>query len=340
MKENYYPDLEKKLIELKEIFDEFLHQEIVPILEDSFPEVYEPILYLLLNGGKRIRPSLFLLLSGFHSGLSEYEKKEFLFTASSIESIHTYSLIHDDLPAMDNDDMRRGKPSCHIAFPEWAAILAGDSLNTFSFFLLSQTDSDIKKKLEILSQYSGISGMIFGQALDIANEKKNFPYRKDYYTKDFLSNKINKYIYNKDLLSFFNKYLNNIDFLKLFLIHYGKTASLFKAIGMLSAITGKIENSHPIISYSETIGILFQIVDDLLDELGTENKLGKKVKKDTSKGKITFVNYLGEKEALQVAELLSHYAASLSQNFDIPYTNKNYKGYLEILPDYILKREK
>ena len=351
MNENYYhkiSHLEAILLDFSEIINQFLANNIASIVqkESNFiKEVYKPILYSLLNGGKRIRPIVFLLVSGFEKNLSQQEIDEFLYTANSIELIHTYSLIHDDLPAMDNDDFRRGIPTCHKKFPEWAAILAGDSLNTLAFYLLSLTNFCVKEKIQILAKYGGISGMILGQALDLSHEKKDFvePTKNFSSYEDFFKLK-GYYKYFKQLALDTKKE----EFFQLLMIHYHKTAALFRATIELAIITGKIKENRlfddriyqSYIEYGEILGLLFQISDDILDEIGDEKSLGKKTKKDKELGKLTFPMLLGIEKSLEFEKTLAEYCSNLVSNFLIAYTNKDYRDILKTLPYYIINRNK
>ncbi len=351
MNENYYhkiSDLEAILLDFSQLINQFLANNIASIIinESNFiKEVYEPILYSLLNGGKRIRPILFLLISGFENNLRQQEIEEFLYTAISVELLHSYSLIHDDLPAMDNDDFRRGILTCHKKFPEWAAILAGDSLNTLAFYFLSLTNYYVKEKIQILSKYGGISGMILGQALDLSYEKKDFkdPTKAFSFYEDFFKIK-GYYKYFQQLGLDTKKEV----FYQLLMIHYHKTAALFRATVELAIITGKIKESNlfddsiyqAYIEYAEILGLLFQISDDILDELGDEKSLGKKTKKDKELGKLTFPMLLGIEKSLEFEKTLAEYSSSLVANFLIPYTNKDYRDILKTLPFYIVNRKK
>ncbi|GIX41052.1 MAG: geranylgeranyl pyrophosphate synthase [Leptospiraceae bacterium] len=356
MKENYYhnsikhvDNWEATLSELVQEINQFISKEVASLIVQeckNIKEVYQPILYSLLNGGKRIRPIIFLLISGYDKNLNlnDKEKKEYLYTATSIEFIHTYSLIHDDLPAMDNDDLRRGLPTCHKKYPEWAAILAGDSLNTLAFYLLTLTYNQIHKKIKILSQYGGISGMILGQALDLSNEKKDY----NDFTTDFISYK--DVFQKKGYYRLFENYIKTIDdnkFYHLLMIHYHKTAALFRATVELGIITGQIDqlpefnefiyNSY--IEYGEVLGLLFQITDDVLDETGNEDLVGKKIRKDKSLGKLTFPDLIGLEESMLLSKNLAEYCSELISNFLIPYTGKDYKNILKQLTYYLVSRK-
>jgi len=182
---------------------------------------------------------------------------DILDVAIATEFIHTYSLIHDDLPAMDNDELRRGKPTCHIVFGEAMAILAGDGLQSYAFELISKNKTVSPEKLlrviNVLSHGTGIYGMVAGQAADILHEKEG---------------------------SF-----NDIEF-----IHIYKTAKFIQSCCQIGAILADAtqEQEKALSDYGLYIGIAFQIQDDILDEIGDEVKLGKKVRKDRDREKLTY----------------------------------------------------
>lgn len=223
--------------------------------------LHNSIKYAVLNGGKRFRPFL-VLESAQLFGIS-YE--EALPTAAALECIHCYSLVHDDLPAMDDDDMRRGRPTVHIAFDEATAILAGDSLLTFAFEILSEeaTHSDPQVRLALISklaQASGYNGMAGGQARDLAAEEEK-----------------------------------TLSLDEIGLIQTMKTGALIRfacEAGALLGHAGKKEKDT-LIAFGDKIGRAFQIADDLLDVEGDPEKVGKATAKDTNAGKATFVSHLG-----------------------------------------------
>ena len=219
--------------------------------------------YSLFVGGKRIRPVLCLAAaetitrdtSLLHAVLP---------VACALECIHTYSLIHDDLPAMDDDDLRRGKPTSHKVYGEAAAILAGDGLLTYSFELLSAASSQLppERQLRIchlIAKAAGPEGMVGGQALDIANEKQDYPF---------------------DLLR---------------TIHKSKTGALIKCSVQAgaAAVGASPEEEESLCRYGENIGLAFQIVDDLLDATSTTEALGKTAGSDDKRGKATYPGYFG-----------------------------------------------
>lgn len=349
MKESYYKEFPSQ--RLQEIFKSyyndveiFLSENVSRLIRNEsgyIREVYEPALYSLLNGGKRFRSIFFLLLSGYDPALDDGRKHDFLLTAGAIEVFHTYTLIHDDLPAMDNDDLRRGKPACHRVFPEWAAILAGDSLNTLAFYLLTLTKERAQEKIRILARYGGIHGLILGQALDLSNEKQDFPQP----TKDF--SYFGDTLRNRNYFPLLEDVIGIPGVLQLLAIHYHKTAVFFRAIVEMAMVCGRIrdhgefhvEREKAYIEYGEVLGLLFQITDDILDETGTEENLGKKVKKDKKLGKLTFPGLLGLEKSYEVAGKLTDYAAKLTGYFLPPFTGVFHADVLEYLPHFLLERK-
>ncbi|HXH54613.1 MAG TPA: farnesyl diphosphate synthase [Gammaproteobacteria bacterium] len=254
--------------------------------ENVFP-LFEAMRYAVLNGGKRLRP-LFVYATGeaLGSSLDHLDAP-----AAAIELVHCYSLIHDDLPAMDNDDLRRGKPTCHKVFGEATAILAGDALLTLAFKILSDpklnpipAEQQIQM-IQILSEKSGMRGMIEGQSLDLASEGKH----------------------------------QTISFENLCQIHNKKTSSLIEAAVTLGAIAslgfGSMEthkNIQAIIlklqEYARCIGLAFQIQDDILDMTSDTKTLGKSIGKDQQQNKATFPSRLGLEQAKQQANALHQQA--------------------------------
>ena len=232
--------------------------------------VIDAMEYSVMNGGKRLRP--FLVTSC--AALFKKSEDEAFMAAASLEMLHTYSLIHDDLPAMDNDDFRRGKPTCHKAFDEATAILAGDGLLTYAFEILvdSSYTADIKIQLtKLLAKGSGaLDGMIAGQMLDL-----------------YAENATNE----KDPI----KLIENIEKMK--------TGCLLKYACEAGAVIGKAnpEELKALQTYARKIGQAFQIADDILDATGDEKKVGKTLKKDTAQNKLTFVSVLGLNQAQKIA---------------------------------------
>ena len=223
---------------------------------DNLPQntIFEAMRYSVKAGGKRIRPVLALSVS---EAFGRHDFEGLLPYAAAIELIHTYSLIHDDLPCMDNDDLRRGKPTSHKVFGEAIAMLAGDALLNYAFETIANTDDDPSMKakmLKVISRASGIFGMIGGQVVDIESEGKK------------------------------------IDKERLLYLHNHKTGELIRASVSIGAIyAGKDENIMS--AFSKSLGLAFQIKDDILDVEGNCEKLGKKTRKDGEKS--TFVTLFG-----------------------------------------------
>lgn len=235
--------------------------------------------YSAQGGGKRIRPLLTVEFSKACGGNFDAA----IDFGCAVEMIHTYSLIHDDLPCMDNDDMRRGKPSCHIAFGEDNALLAGDALLTEAFCVLScvrsVSNENIVKAVSFLSSFAGINGMVGGQVLDLKFEDETPTVE---------------------------------EITKMYSL---KTCALIKAAAVLGCLTSENCTQHEIeaaCNYGENLGIAFQIVDDILDIVGDEKTLGKPVGSDDKNDKSTVVKYLGiEKSKEYVKELTAKSIDSL-----------------------------
>ena len=223
-------------------------------------KVGEAMRYSLEAGGKRVRPILCLLAAEAVGGSLEAAMPG----ALALECVHTYSLVHDDLPAMDDDDLRRGKPTCHIAYGEAHAILAGDGLLTEAFRILAgEGDLDPGRRVEaitVLAEAAGWKGMVGGQALDLEGER---------------------------LRAYGLEHLKTI--------HRLKTGALLRAATELGAILGGAEPAHrqALRAYGEAIGLAFQIQDDILDATATDATLGKRAGKDEGRGKITYPALLG-----------------------------------------------
>ncbi len=245
---------------------------IESVLEDkikSFKDskVRDAMEYSLMAGGKRIRPNLlYTLVKGY--GLDETIADEF---ACALEMIHTYSLIHDDLPAMDNDDLRRGRPTCHKQFDEATAILAGDGLLTSAFSVASSSTLDsekVVKCIQVLSEMAGSNGMILGQILDMNEEEQsNWEYVKE--------------------------------------VHRYKTGCLLSAPLMIGAILADqpkkiIEQWH---SIGISLGLAFQIQDDILDVELTSEEFGKS-NSDAKNDKKTSVTLLGKEKSIEIMNQL------------------------------------
>jgi len=264
--------------------------------------VIEAMEYAVLNGGKRLRP---FLMSKCAELFGKTENDVFA-AAVSLEFLHTYSLIHDDLPAMDNDDFRRGKPSCHKAFDEATAILAGDGLLTYAFQVLADSDYEDALKLKLMKLLSkgagAFCGMIAGQTLDL-----------------YAENATNE---EKPL-----ELIENIEKMK--------TGCLLKYACEAGAIIGGAsdEELKALGVYARKIGQTFQISDDILDVIGDEKKVGKTLKKDDAQSKLTFVSTLGLKRAYDLEKELTFEAKEALNIFGTKADD------LRKLADFIIQRD-
>jgi len=224
----------------------------------------EAMRYSLLAGGKRIRPVLTLATA---RGCGA-DPTTVLPTAAALELIHTYSLIHDDLPAIDDDTLRRGRPTCHVAFGEDVAILAGDGLFAEAFNLvLSRQSGECAAVLAALAEIAaaaGVQGMVGGQYMDVAGETAA----------------------DDDLRT----------------LHALKTGRLIQAAVVCGALLGGAAEVGPHRAFAAELGLLFQIVDDILDETGAVDELGKSVGKDRALDKVTYVSRFGMRRALELAD--------------------------------------
>ena len=260
--------------------------QLLPAVDDSEEtRLFEAMRYSVFAGGKRIRPLLIVATNEILGG----NKKRAMRVAAAMESLHTYSLIHDDLPCMDDDDLRRGKPTCHIQYDEATAVLAGDALLTAAFEVLADKethpDPSIRTRLIMLfAQSAGATGMIGGQMMDILAESRDI----EEYDQGALARLQRK-----------------------------KTGALFSACCEAALILngGTNEEYHRFTSYAKNVGLAFQMVDDILDEIGDEKKMGKKTKKDGQKGKATFVHLLGVDGTRRQAEFLCRQAADYLRPF-------------------------
>ena len=251
----------------------------------SEKNLIKSIQYSLKAGGKRIRPRLVLEFSRLCGG----DDSSALPFACAVEMIHTYSLIHDDLPCMDNDDMRRGKPSNHIVFGEDIALLAGDALQSLAFDVMSQslTVKNINaeacvKCINILSSYCGAVGMVGGQVIDLENENKQ-----------------------ADLASVTE-------------CNRKKTGALIKASCEMGCVCAGADDEKILAArkFGENIGIAFQIVDDILDVTSSDEELGKPVGSDVGNNKSTYVSLLGIDECKKRVDKLTDEALEALNCFD------------------------
>lgn len=266
-------------------------------LENNFLDMLK---YPLDAGGKRLRPILTCLACELFNG--DYKKA--IIPAVSLELIHTYSLVHDDLPAMDNDDLRRGKPTTHVKYGEANAILVGDGLLTHSFEILSNAnvnDKTLRKLLYEISYSAGVSGMVMGQFIDLYYEERD------------------------------------IDFEMLKILHSKKTGAMIRGAVRVGAIASEKENINleNITKYGEAIGLAFQIQDDILDVISDNETLGKTVGKDEKEGKLTYVKQFGLEGAKEKAIETSKEAIDYLNVYD----DNEAKNILIELANYIVERK-
>lgn len=270
-----FESLEAKLLETSEQLNEKMLELLPKPTATLEKELFDAMHYSTLQGGKRLRPFLTVI----SSQLFGVSLESALQAAAAIEFIHAYSLIHDDLPAIDNDDFRRGRLSCHKKFGEAIAILTGDALLTFAFQVLANEsthfDPGVRVELiEAISKASGYSGMVGGQAIDILTENRKLEYNE------------------------------------IVRLQRMKTGELFAISCEAGAILGKAPRNlrNSLRAYANNLGLAFQITDDLLDAEGTRESTGKTVHKDQKAGKATFVSCLGIPQAKSQATQLAKQA--------------------------------
>ncbi|MBQ6975198.1 MAG: polyprenyl synthetase family protein [Selenomonadaceae bacterium] len=270
---------------------------------NNTPTIDENILkamtYSLFAGGKRVRPVMMMAAADAIAGNGE----KFLPVACALEMIHTYSLIHDDLPAMDNDDYRRGKLTNHKVFGEATAILAGDALLTHAFDVMTRQDADPAMLITVIreiSQAAGIAGMVGGQSIDLQSEGQR------------------------------------VNLKNLRRMHLGKTGALFRASIRSGAILAGANDKQleELTQYAENFGLAFQITDDILDITGDEKILGKPVGSDKRNKKSTYVTLMAPEEARILAELAVESAIDALKNFD------DEADFLRALVEFLIKRDK
>lgn len=293
---NFKEELKNRVVNIENLLNEYM-----PKVEGYQKTIFDSMNYSLKAGGKRLRPILTLEACKLVGG---NEKDAYPF-AVAIEMIHTYSLIHDDLPALDNDDLRRGRKTNHKVYGEAMAILAGDGLLNYAYEIMlreSLSKGEPEKYLKAINEIakaSGIYGMIGGQIVDIESEGKS------------------------------------IDMEKLDFIHMNKTAAIIIGCMRAGAIIGGAseEELENVTKYAKNIGLSFQIVDDILDIVGDEAKLGKKVGSDIDNEKSTYPSLIGLEKSKETANKLIAEA-----KMSIDYINKD-SEFLNNLADYIVDRE-
>lgn len=277
-------DLRAYLNEKRAMVEEAL-RGILPDPEGPTADIIRAMSYSLFAGGKRLRPILCIAGAEAVGG----KAKDVLPVACAIELIHTYSLIHDDLPVMDNDDMRRGKPSSHKVFGEAAALLAGDGLLTKAFELMTQTDFEkgaepraILRVIGLIARAAGYEGMVGGQVVDIQSEGTEV---------------------DSSIVEF---------------IHTHKTGALIAASVSSGAILvgGEEHEVKALTSYGQNIGLAFQVSDDILDIEGDSKELGKNVGSDARQEKITYPKVLGLNRSKEIQRELVERAIESLKPFD------------------------
>jgi farnesyl diphosphate synthase len=253
-------------------------EAILPTIDGEGPEatLFEAMRYATLGGGKRLRPFLVVATAA----LFDVPESVSLRVGAAVELIHSYSLIHDDLPCMDDDPVRRGKPSCHVKFGESTAVLAGDAMVPLAFEVLSDTkthpDASVRGELVArLAHAAGSGGMVGGQMIDLAAEKLD------------------------------------LDIGEVTRLERLKTGALIEFCCEAGGILGRADAKalRTLGAFAHDLGLAFQITDDLLDVEGEAQRLGKAVGKDAARGKATFVTILGPTKARDQARLLAEQAA-------------------------------
>ncbi len=286
-----------------ELINRFLESAIPDSMHDQ--RIVAAMKYSLMAGGKRLRPVLCLAAAEAVGG----QPADALPAAGALEMVHTYSLIHDDLPAMDDDELRRGKPTCHMAFDEATAILAGDALLTLAFQILSSVDVESSNSsqasawlqvIRTISSAAGYGGMIQGQMLDISSEGR----------------------------------ILSIDELEA--MHHLKTGALITASLHCGAIIGgaDAEQLKSIERYAQNIGLAFQVADDILNVEGDPKLMGKAVGTDRLREKSTYPSILGLTTSKQMAKNLVRKALQAIENFD------NRSDALRAIANYVIERRR
>lgn len=291
-------EIEKKLEAVAGQVEHFLGQLLTTDDADLVP-LYASMRYSTLAGGKRIRPYLVMETAAMFGG----EKKSAIYLAAALEMVHTYSLIHDDLPCMDNDDLRRGKPTNHKVYGEATATLAGDALLTMAFDILSAADipDDLfRHAVRTLAEAAGADGMVGGQMMDLAAEEKEIGF---------------------DTL------------VKLCTLKTGALIGAAVKLGLLAAGVTDEKTVRDLTAYAQYIGLAFQIVDDVLDVRGETAELGKNTGSDEDQGKTTFLRFLSADEAMEYASRLTEEAKAAVAGYA---GSEN----LAALADFLLSRNK
>lgn len=290
--------IEQQLLQSAQQIEERL-DSLTKDYDRDYPKLFESMRYSLLSGGKRIRPFLTMEFCRLFGG----DPAAALELGCALEMIHTYSLIHDDLPCMDDDALRRGKPTNHIVFGEAAAVLAGDALLTQAFSVVSAPTiptAIVPSAVRLLAESAGTFGMIGGQMLDLRGETER------------------------------------LDFEALLEMHAKKTGALIRAACLLGCFSAGITDTDDVryqaaVTYADNIGLAFQVIDDRLDIVGSEEALGKPIGSDKEQGKTTFLTFMTEEQALDYARDLTEQAKNALSLFPEKQT-------LCDLADYLLNR--
>ena len=295
-------DLRRDLTESARAVAGQLARLLPPVADQPERRLFESMRYATLGSGKRVRP--FLVMKS--AALFNVSPQSAMRTACAVEMLHSYSLIHDDLPAMDDDDLRRGQPACHKQFDEATAILAGDALLTFAFDVLAQGDthSDPQVRLKLvaaLSRAAGPYGMVGGQMMDL--EAEHQPLSEEEVTR----------------------------------LHIMKTGRIFSFCCEAGALLGKAPQSNRLAlqAYAHDLGLAFQIHDDVLDVEGSAEVLGKSAGKDEAQGKATWVKILSLEDAKNRALMLAEQSIQHLSVFDGAKAEP-----LAALARYVVRREK
>ncbi|SFU42878.1 farnesyl-diphosphate synthase [Nitrosomonas eutropha] len=295
-----HPDFQLWAAECLAVIESFLEKDL-PATNCAPARLHEAMRYAVLNGGKRVRP----LLSFAAGELSGADKTQVVAASAAVELIHAYSLVHDDLPCMDNDVLRRGKPTCHIRYDEPTALLVGDSLQSLAFQLLAEPAliEDPRTQLEMIRHLAfaaGSRGMAGGQAIDLDSVGKTLS-------------------------------LPELEFM-----HIHKTGALIRAAVILGARCGSRLNEDQfkqLDHFAKSIGLAFQVVDDILDAEASTTALGKTAGKDAENNKPTYVSILGIKQARELAHELQREASGVLDKFGSKALR------LQQITDFIVQRE-
>lgn len=283
---------------------ELVHNKLSTVISSS-SLIDEAMRYSVLSNSKAIRPGLVMASGILNDNLTE---DSLITLACSVELIHTYSLIHDDLPSMDDDDLRRGKDSSHIRFGEANAILAGDALHDLAFELiatdLNMSDAAKVTAVNILAKASGSSGMVLGQYLDIESEKLN----------------------------------SNLELKDIEKIHSLKTGKLIRASILMGQLESSLDNEKQsmLSDFGSKIGLAFQIFDDILDETGDSSVLGKSAKSDIKNHKQTYVKVIGLEQSNFIANQLASESIGILDSMGLGEPINTLKS----LAEYMVNRNK